>query len=373
MTVMVRDEADIIDAMLAHHLAQGVDKIIVTDNGSVDGTTQILQRYADAGTIDLRHDPVHRKQQSVTVTGMARDAATLYNADWVLNADADEFWLAQDPSLTLREALAQISPDLRSFIVPVIDMTGLPALEGSGLGRLCFRDERSNAQLNEVGLLAHSTHDCVHVGDPEVSVAQGNHYVNIASQGEPDPRFALEVRHFPWRSWEQFRRKVENSGRAYEANPELKPSPNHHGMRDYRSLQDGTLKARYISRSISPAQEKEAREGISPDFVRDERIAALDLPTTADVPFTAEEDHNERRIGRLLARLDGAADELSRERSAHKETEERWETTVHELAGARELAAQLRTENDQLIHTVDNFASRRVVRWADAARRALPR
>ena len=49
VTVMVRDEADIIAAMVEHHLAQGADLIIATDNGSIDGTTEVLQAYADLG------------------------------------------------------------------------------------------------------------------------------------------------------------------------------------------------------------------------------------------------------------------------------------------------------------------------------------
>ena len=50
VTLMVRDEVDIIAAFVEHHLAQGADLIIVTDNGSVDGTTEVLQRYADLGS-----------------------------------------------------------------------------------------------------------------------------------------------------------------------------------------------------------------------------------------------------------------------------------------------------------------------------------
>ena len=76
VTLMVRDEADIIAAFVEHHLAQGADLIIATDNGSVDGTTEILQRYADLGVLELYHDPVFRKQQHSVVTGMARRAAT---------------------------------------------------------------------------------------------------------------------------------------------------------------------------------------------------------------------------------------------------------------------------------------------------------
>ena len=38
MTLLVRDEQDIVRENLDFHLAQGVDQVIVTDNGSEDAT-----------------------------------------------------------------------------------------------------------------------------------------------------------------------------------------------------------------------------------------------------------------------------------------------------------------------------------------------
>ena len=61
-TLVVRDEADIVDAQIRHHLNLGVDFVIATDHGSTDGTTEILESYerqlADfASCISERRDP----------------------------------------------------------------------------------------------------------------------------------------------------------------------------------------------------------------------------------------------------------------------------------------------------------------------------
>lgn len=248
-TMMVRDEVDIVAAMVEHHLAQGLDHLIVTDNASVDGTREVLEEYAAQGVIELHHDPVHRKQQHSVVTAMARRARTHFAADWVVNADADEFFVPVDKRLTLRDALEEIPVGLFAFTAEVHNMVGPPAERGAGIGRLHWRDRRSVAELNRVGIHAQPTPNALHRGDSEVVVAQGNHFVSLPSRGQPAPELEIEVYHLPWRSWSQLERKVLNAGLGYAASPDLRPSKNHHGMADYRRYLQGRLRYAYLLRT----------------------------------------------------------------------------------------------------------------------------
>jgi hypothetical protein len=373
MTLMVRDEADIIEAMIEHHLQQGVDIIIATDNGSVDGTTEILERYAATGTVDLRHHPVHDKRQAEMVTQMARDAKTLHDADWVLNADADEFWVPNNRSITLKEAFENIPVDLHSFTVPVIDMIGAPAAEGSGLDRLIYRDTRPVEELNRVGLLAHSTHDAAHIGDPEVNVAQGNHYVSLASHGKPDPAFMIEVLHLPWRSWKQYEHKVRNAGAAYEISG-LTPSPNHHGMRDYRRLLGGSLLSYYLVRHPT---DEEFEAGLADGhFTLDRTIADRGLSGRPDVLFSDETTQLGRATGRELieqaARIQDLESELASERQRARDEADALRAEAAEIEA--ELGARLEREKkaaDEHIRSleaqVQAFHDRKIVKAADWA------
>ena len=111
MTLLVRDEADIVSSNIDFHLDQGVDFIIATDNLSVDGTTDILRAYERRGVLHYIHQTDDDYAQHRWVTNMARLACTQFAADWVINNDADEFWC---PDRWRSEASAQRHP----FVLP---------------------------------------------------------------------------------------------------------------------------------------------------------------------------------------------------------------------------------------------------------------
>ncbi len=187
MTLLARDEADVIDAQIAFHLHAGVDFVVATDNRSEDGTTEILERYQQAGRLHLLREPGDDMRQDEWVTRMARLAATDFGADWVLNADADEFWWPRGGSL--KDVLA---------LVP----------ERYGLVRGCWRHflprageeelfaERMTVRLckpahpGEKATIFHAHQKVAHRADPAVAIAPGNHDAARPPPGTADSRLA---------------------------------------------------------------------------------------------------------------------------------------------------------------------------------------
>lgn len=100
----VRNEADVIECSLRHLLDQGVDRIYVAEGRSSDGTQDILQDLRDeTGRICWvdDHEPCHRQQE--WTDRLARWAHE-DGAEWIIAADADEFWCAE--GRTVAEALS---------------------------------------------------------------------------------------------------------------------------------------------------------------------------------------------------------------------------------------------------------------------------
>jgi hypothetical protein len=267
MTLLARDEADVVDAQIAFHLHAGVDFVVATDNRSEDGTTEILERYERAGYLHLIREEGDDMRQDEWVTRMARLAATDFGADWVLNADADEFWWPREGSL--EEVLALV-PDRYGVVRgcwrhfpprPSEDVDELFAERMTV--RLC-----TPAHPGAKETIFHAHQKVAHRADPEVVIEPGNHNVEGGRLAPPLRAWhPLEVLHFSLRSVAQLERKAVRDWRGWTRNPH---GPTLHQVLAYEAQRDGVLEE-YFDSFVIGDDELESRiaEGT---LVRDTRL-----------------------------------------------------------------------------------------------------
>ncbi len=85
-----RNEVDLVGLNARYHLAQGVDRFLLLDNDSSDGTPDILEDLSREIPLEWAPCPGAFQQQH-QLTRLAREAFER-GAEWVLPVDADEFW-----------------------------------------------------------------------------------------------------------------------------------------------------------------------------------------------------------------------------------------------------------------------------------------
>jgi hypothetical protein len=249
MTLLCRDEEDIVGYNIAYHLAQGVDFVIATDNASQDRTPQVLERFARQGKLHLIREPSLTHEQGRWVTRMARMAAKRFDADWVINNDADQFWLSREG--TLREALAAVSPTAGSLAVPHFDMVPprdaqMPFFEAMTIRR---------ADGKTVYGRPLQTNVC-HRAFADIRVAEGNHFVLRKGARIPERSdHPLEFAHFPIRSLAQLERKIRQGAEALSANARARSSTGGHWQKLYREhYEKGRLGDYYDACAPTPEQ-----------------------------------------------------------------------------------------------------------------------
>lgn len=265
MTLLVRNEEDIVEANLEHHLAVGVDFVIATDNGSVDGTIPILERYRRLGRLHLIHEPTDDYSQHAWVTRMARLAASDHGADWVLNNDADEFWYPVGAP-DLPTVLAAVPPDWGAVAGRRTNVLARPPDGRPFWARMTVRQVVGRNEAG--GVLGPKL---VHRADPQVVVRQGNHEIESATLGPVLDDGRIEILHFPLRSYEQFEAKVALGGAALERNTALPPNLLTRWRTWYRMWQEGTLPVEW-DRFV--ASDADIAAGVAAgELVEDRRLA----------------------------------------------------------------------------------------------------
>src|SRR4051794_31177701 len=197
MTLLARNEEDILDTHLAFHLNAGVDFVVAIDNGSNDGTTEILESYARDGYVDVRRDEGELRQ-SEWVTQLARRAASEFGADWVVNSDADEFWWPRGGSL--KEVLSAVPARFGSVRGLWRHFAPRPHGDDFFAERMTVRVCNPGAQEDSPYSARYKT---AHRGDAGVTVLPGNHRVEGEHLQPLRGWYPIDVLHFPIRSLEQ--------------------------------------------------------------------------------------------------------------------------------------------------------------------------
>jgi hypothetical protein len=225
MTLLARDEADIVDEQITFQLNAGVDFVIATDNRSEDGTTEILESHAKAGHLHLIREESEYLQQAEWITHMGRMAAADFGADWVIHSDADEFWWPRGDSLKdVLESIPKRYGIVRALLRHFVPRPG----DGSSFAERMTVRVSSSAPINDPRSLFRPNLKIVHRADPHVNVSIGAQRLLDSNLVPLRGWYPIEFFHFPVRSVEQCERKYSHQ----QIGPGQTPSPYYDRVRE---------------------------------------------------------------------------------------------------------------------------------------------
>lgn len=358
MTLVVRNEADIVQANIDYHLANGVDFVIATDHGSTDGTLEILREYEQQGVLEAITDTQPGHHQSRRVTRMVELARVKHGADWLINNDADEFWWPQVGSL--RDVFAAIDGRYAQIAVPRRNFRPLPNPAPGDPQvpfhqRLIYRETLSPS-LSHQPKVAHRPLE-------GIVVAPGNHGLTPSDLPLLPLDGLLEIFHFPMRSYEQFERKVVQIGVGYELLSDRSPGIGQDQLRLLELQRAGSLPAYYEQLVLDDGVlQASLRTGAVVadrrlcNFMREQSVDPL--RARPDAPFAAD----------LLAGAMAAVAELPRARQESRCWQERAEVSQAQIedlqARVRELTGDLASVSEAL----ELVRNSRLMRYTNRAR-----
>lgn len=225
MLLLVRDEMDIIAQNINFHLRFGIEQFVVTDNGSVDGTRDILadfeRRLGKSFVIIDESEPAHH--QARRVNRMIQIAKHTFRPRWIISADADEFWYPvsgrYDTEIDGRRNI------LQCYWRNLLPRADVPWQEFCDIGEMPGYHDR----MCKVFCLARGL----------AGMYDGNH------ESRSIPRIAarsenIRVYHYPIRSYAQFERKIVQGHRA-AAKASYTGSAGWHWSEYYKAWENGRL------------------------------------------------------------------------------------------------------------------------------------
>jgi hypothetical protein len=242
----------------------GVDLILALDNDSADETTAVLKEFVGTGRLVYFFESSHDFIQDVWVTQLARIAFFDYKADWIINSDADEFFIPH--SGTLKDALMRVPPAIQAISIKRNDMVPIERPETrSPPEEMIFRKRTSLEWVNGHPILD----KVIHRAYPDIQVARGSHSVTSRFIKQQIPVSEIITFHYPIRSFEQFSKKVGNIGYGRKK-ANLKGSRYDYW---YACLQEGKLEDVYRGYRLN---QRQIREKVTAgELIEDHKLADI--------------------------------------------------------------------------------------------------
>ena len=224
MTLLVKNEEQMLAQQIEFHHALGVDHFIVTDNNSTDGTPDIIRRYQEKGwVVDVIEEHATDYEQKAWVDRMVELARAKHHADWIINADADEFWLPACGSFPelLKDTRANV---LAGELHSVLPEESKLWQEWTQLVR--YVDDYEAYGLSRFSIFERQNKKVLHRSRGYLQISMGNHKVSMLPHIES--RADITIFHFNVRGREQFMQKMINGGK------QLEQHKGRHGGRHWR-------------------------------------------------------------------------------------------------------------------------------------------
>lgn len=218
MNLLVKNEADIIADNVHFHATQGVDCFVIMDNGSTDGTREIIDALSKQYEMIVIDRPTLDYQQSNWKTEMACRSRKDLGASWSIANDADEFWVCNESISSLKEELSDWGSILQCKRVNMIPDQ---RFFDNASDYLDFPFEVKSPLLNK-------HHDIIHDDAFSVALCNINGKVMVNNKGllrvkggnhrawhcwgfvNQRQSQAITVYHYPIRSRENFISHIEN-------------------------------------------------------------------------------------------------------------------------------------------------------------------
>lgn len=217
MTILCRNEIDIIEHNIRLHSQLGVDAFLVMDNGSTDGTRETLEALKEEFDLHVI-DESGVYQQAKWMKQLAIKARDTMGAAWVISNDADEFWIPQDEDKTLKDYLYH-----KDSVVTVKRSNMLltePALASNyHFSQANFRvgypicyDQQAELKDDSISMFFANISPKVIINPRGfIKISGGNHRAkHIAKPFTARQEKGIRVYHYPIRSWKQFEANIQH-------------------------------------------------------------------------------------------------------------------------------------------------------------------